>query len=51
MARVGYSEADIMAVGRWHSTAYLQYVKGGRLKRMRVAQELAGSILAGRRVH
>lgn len=51
MARVGYSEEDIMAVGRWHSTAYLQYVKGGRLKRMKVAQELAGSILAGRRAH
>lgn len=50
MGRVGYSEADIMCIGRWHSSAYLQYVKGGRLQRMKVARELAGSIMAGRRV-
>ena len=51
MARACYSEADIMAVGRWHSEAYLQYVKGGRVKRMKVAQELAASILGGTRAH
>ena len=45
MARVGYSDADIMAVGRWHSSAYLHYIKSDRVKRMKIGQQLAKSLL------
>ena len=45
MGALGYSESDIMQIGRWHSSAYLHYVKNGRLQRMKVAQQVAGSIL------
>lgn len=45
MARVGYSDADIMAVGRWHSSAYLHYIKSDRVKRMRIGQQLAKTLL------
>ena len=45
MGSLGYSEADIMQIGRWHSSAYLHYVKNGRLQRMRVAKEVASTVL------
>ena len=45
MGALGYNEADIMQIGRWHSSAYLNYVKNGRLQRMRVAQEVARSVM------
>lgn len=45
MARVGYSDADIMTIGRWHSSAYLQYIKSDRVKRMRIGQQLAKTLL------
>ena len=45
MARVGYSDADIMTVGRWHSLAFLHYIKSDRLKRMKVGQVLAKTLL------
>ena len=45
MARVGYSDADIMTVGRWHSMAFLHYIKSDRIKRMKVGQELAKTLL------
>ena len=41
MGALGYKEADIMQIGRWHSSAYLHYVKNGRLQRMRVVQQVA----------
>ena len=45
MGTLGYSEAEIMEIGRWHSAAYLRYVKNGRLQRMKVARQVAQSIL------
>ena len=45
MGALGYKEADIMQIGRWHSSAYLHYVKNGRLQRMKVAQHVAGAIM------
>ena len=45
MARVGYSDADIMAIGRWHSSAYLHYIKSDRVKRMKIGQQLAKTLL------
>ena len=45
MGALGYSESDIMQIGRWHSSAYLHYVKNGRLQRMQVAKEVAASIM------
>ena len=50
MGRLGYKDEEIKAVGRWSSEAYLHYVKCARLKRMKVARELASSLLAGRRI-
>ena len=46
MAKMGYSDSDIMNIGRWKSAAYLDYVKTPRLRRMKVAQELASGLLA-----
>ena len=45
MGALGYSDSDIMQIGRWHSSAYLNYVKNGRLQRMKVAKEVARSIM------
>ena len=50
MGKLGYKDEEIKAVGRWSSDAYLHYVKCARLKRMKVAKELASSLLAGRRM-
>ena len=50
MGRLGYKDEEIKAIGRWSSEAYLSYVKGGRLKRMKVAQALAKNLLARKRV-
>ena len=41
MAAVGYSDQEIMAMGRWHSEAFLRYIRRPREKRAMVAQELA----------
>ena len=46
MAKLGYADQDIMNIGRWKSAAYLDYVKCPRVKRMRVARQLASSMLA-----
>ena len=45
MGALGYSESDIMQIGRWHSSAYLHYVKNGRRQRMRVAQEVSKAVM------
>jgi hypothetical protein len=45
MGALGYSESDIMQIGRWHSSAYLHYVKNGRRQRMRVAQEVSRAVM------
>ena len=41
MAAAGYSDQEIMSMGRWHSSAFLHYIKAPREKRAMVAQELA----------
>ena len=46
MAKLGYADQDIMNIGRWRSSAYLSYVKCPRVKRMRVARQLATGLLA-----
>ena len=33
MAQNGYSDGEIMRMGRWHSSAFLAYVKLDRVKR------------------
>ena len=48
MAKLGYADQDIMNIGRWRSSAYLSYVKCPRVKRMRVAKQLASNLLARR---
>ena len=50
MGRLGYKDEEIKAVGRWSSEAYLHYVKCARLKRMKVAKQLATSLLVGTRI-
>ena len=50
MGKLGYKDEEIKAVGRWSSEAYLHYVKCARLKRMKVAKQLATSLLVGRRI-
>lgn len=45
MGALGYSESDIMQIGRWHSSAYQHYVKNGRLQRMHVAREVTTAIM------
>ena len=42
MSKANYSDEEIMAVGRWRSSAFLRYIKTPREKRAMVAQELAG---------
>ena len=46
MAKIGYSDQDIMRIGRWKSDAYLEYVKTPRLRRMQIARQLASGLLA-----
>ena len=41
MSKAGYSDEEIMAVGRWRSSAFLRYIRTPREKRAMVAQELA----------
>ena len=41
MAAAGYSDQEIMSMGRWHSSAFLCYIKAPREKGAMVAQELA----------
>ena len=40
MAKNGYSDSEIMRVGRWNSNAFLCYVKLNRLKRMQISREI-----------
>ena len=49
LAGLGYSDQDIMVLGRWRSDAYLHYVKTARTKRMKVVEEVARKVLRGRR--
>ena len=44
MAKLGYSDEEIMRTGRWNSSAFLAYCKLGRVKRMAVAQEMAARL-------
>ena len=44
MAKLGYADQDIMNIGRWRSSAYLNYVKCPGVKRMRVATGLLALI-------
>ena len=62
MAALGYADTEIMAIGRWKSEvrlnfnvhiigntiwqAFLKYVKSARVKRCKVARELAARILS-----
>ena len=40
MGRMGCSEAEIMAQGRWSSQAFKAYIKMGSLKRIQLAEKL-----------
>ena len=44
MSQAGYSDSEIMAIGRWHSDAFLRYVKAPREKRALLAAELSSSV-------
>ena len=44
MAKLGYSDDDICKIGRWHSQSFVHYVKTARIKRMKVAKEMAGKM-------
>ena len=46
MAKLGFKDEDIMNIGRWKSSAYLCYVKTPRIKRMRVARNIARGLLS-----
>ena len=41
MAKLGYSDEEICKIGRWNSTAFVTYVKTARIKRMKIAREMA----------
>ena len=41
MAKLGYSDEEICKIGRWNSTAFVAYVKTARIKRMKIAREMA----------
>lgn len=41
MAKLGYSDEEICKIGRWNSTAFVNYVKTARIKRMKIAREMA----------
>ena len=47
MATLGYSDQEIMTIGRWKSDAFLEYIKMDRIKRCGMAKELAQKILSG----
>ena len=49
LARLGYEEEAIKAMGRWKSDAYMLYVKRGRVGNLRAQQEMFGKIMAGAR--
>ena len=40
MAKNGYSDSEMMRIGRWNSNAFLCYVKLNRLKRMQISTEI-----------
>ena len=40
MAQNGYSDDQIMRIGRWNSSAFLCYVKLDRVKRMQISREI-----------
>lgn len=44
MAKSGYSDEDIMKVGRWHSSAFKAYITTPREIRGRLAAELAARV-------
>ena len=44
MAKNGYSDSEIMRIGRWHSAAFLCYVKLDRVKRMKISREIQGRL-------
>ena len=41
LGEAGFNDDQIMAIGRWSSDAFLNYVKSGRLKRCRNAEKIA----------
>ena len=41
MAKLGYSDEEICKIGRWNSSAFVNYVKTARVKRMKIAKEMA----------
>ena len=41
MAKLGYTDKEIMAAGRWQSKAYLAYAKLPRLQRAKFALQLS----------
>jgi len=41
MARAGFSESELMAVGRWSSKSYLDYVKLGMTHRAKFSREVS----------
>lgn len=44
MGVAGFEDSEIQACGRWSSSAFLRYIKLGRLTRARWADKLAGCI-------
>ncbi len=40
LGKLGYSDADIKAVGRWSSRAFEEYLRLPRTKRMQIAKEI-----------
>jgi hypothetical protein len=44
MAQNGYSDGEIMRIGRWNSSAFLCYVKLNRLKRMKISREITNRL-------
>ena len=50
MSKAGYSDDDIMAIGRWYSTSFLRYIKSPREERALLAIELNSRINASLRL-
>ena len=44
MAKAGYEDSEIMKIGRWHSEAFLAYIKTPREVRAKLAEELASRV-------
>ena len=44
MAKKGFPESEIKAVGRWSSEAFIRYIKSGRLVRSRFNERLAAAV-------